>query len=119
MPEWDRAPVTRAEPQATDGFIGHSFFARHVVCIDTAGRAFRIDYLDMALAGIAGRFCWDISPTLRISARAARDVSLFWAYAILGLRRLAVQAQPASRQLAEPCELARHCRDLADDQQRR
>ena len=31
-----------AEPQATDGFIGHSFFARHVVCIDTAARAFRV-----------------------------------------------------------------------------
>ena len=68
----------------------------------------------MALAGIAGRLCWDIRPTLRISARAGTR-RVF----ICGLRRLPVQAQPASRQLAEPVQLARQCRDLADDQQRR
>jgi hypothetical protein len=29
-----------AEPEGTDGFIGHSFFARHVVCVDFQRKAF-------------------------------------------------------------------------------
>jgi len=59
----------------------------------TRCRTPRVDYLDMALR---------------------RD-----SWAICALRRPPVQAQPASWLLAEPCQLARQCRDLSDDQQRR
>ena len=70
-------------------------------------------------AGIVGRLCWDIRPTLRTSARAGTRRVFICAYAICALRRPPVQAQPASWLLAEPCQLARQCRDLSDDQQRR
>ena len=69
-------------------------------------------------AGIVGRLCWDIRPT-GLRHEPARDVSLFAPYAICALRRPPVQPQPASWLLAEPCQLARQCRDLSDDQQRR
>jgi hypothetical protein len=29
-----------AEPEGTDGFIGHSLFVRHVVCVDFQRKAF-------------------------------------------------------------------------------
>jgi hypothetical protein len=31
-----------AEPQGTDGFVGYSFFANHVVCIDMNRNAMRV-----------------------------------------------------------------------------
>lgn len=36
-------PMTFVQPEGVDGFIGYDFFARHKVCVDFPGRAFRIE----------------------------------------------------------------------------